>query len=308
MDHSCTLADLFEHFPLGVLSEVPNLEINGITADSRQVLPGNLFIAVKGGSFNGHQFILDAVAKGAAAVVGTEPGFAVQVPYILVADSHQALPHLAAAFYGFPARKLTVIGVTGTDGKTTTTNLIYQILRAAGIKAGMVSTVNAVIGQQVVDTGFHVTTPDALEMQKYLADMVSAGLTHVVLEATSHGLSQYRVDACEFDLAAVTNITHEHLDFHSSFENYQAAKGRLFTMLGQTVPKRGGNYRVAVLNVDDSAFGFLSELTNKLPQVRMISYGLAKKADVFAELNSPTAEGLEFCAVSSKYRFSIQSH
>jgi UDP-N-acetylmuramoyl-L-alanyl-D-glutamate--2,6-diaminopimelate ligase len=308
MEHSCSLADLFAHFPLEVLSEIPDLEINGITADSRQVLPGNLFVAVKGGSFNGHDYILGAVAKGAAAVVGTELGLAVQVPYILVTDSHQALPHLAAAFYGFPARKLTVIGVTGTDGKTTTTNLIYQILLAAGIKAGMVSTVNAVIGQQVVDTGFHVTTPEPLDIQKYLADMVSAGLTHVVLEATSHGLSQYRVDACEFDLAVVTNITHEHLDYHASYENYRAAKGRLFTMLGQTVQKQGGNYRVAVLNVDDSAYSFLSDLTNKQPQVRMISYGLAKKADVYAELNSPTAAGLEFNAVSPKYRFSIRSH
>lgn len=308
MHQPYSLADLFVHFPLRVLSEVPDLVINGITADSRQVIPGNLFVAVKGGSFNGHDYILDAVAKGAAAVVGTEPDPTVQVPYILVADSQQALPHLAAAFYGFPARKLTVIGVTGTDGKTTTTNLIYQILLAAGIKAGMVSTVNAVIGQQVVDTGFHVTTPDALDIQKYLAEMVAAGLTHVVLEATSHGLSQYRVDACEFDLAVVTNITHEHLDYHATYENYRAAKGRLFTMLGQTVHKQRGNDRVAVLNVDDSAYGFLSDLTNKLPQVRMISYGVAKKTDVFAELISSTAAGLEFNAVSSKYRFSVRSH
>jgi UDP-N-acetylmuramoyl-L-alanyl-D-glutamate--2,6-diaminopimelate ligase len=307
MDYSRLLAGLFEGFPLAVFSRIPDLKIIGITADSRQVKPGYLFIAVKGEYFNGHDFIRDAIAKGAVAVVGTEPGLTLDVPYILVFDSQQALPHLAAAFYGFPARKLIVVGVTGTDGKTTTTNLIYQILLVAGIKAGMISTVNAVIGQQVVDTGFHVTTPEALDSQKYLADMVSAGLTHVVLEATSHGLSQYRMDACDFDLAVVTNITHEHLDYHASYENYRAAKARLFTMLAQTEQKQGGNYRVAVLNADDSAYEFLSDITRKLPIVRTISYGLTKKADVCIEGNFQTIAGLEFNAVSSKYRFSVRS-
>jgi UDP-N-acetylmuramoyl-L-alanyl-D-glutamate--2,6-diaminopimelate ligase len=307
MDYSSSLAGLFECFPLAILSQIPDLKIIGITADSRQVKPGYLFIAVKGENFNGHDFIRDAIAKGAFAVVGTEPGLTLDVPYILINDSQQALPHLAAAFYGFPARKLTVVGVTGTDGKTTTTNLIYQILLAAGIKAGMVSTVNAIIGQQVVDTGFHVTTPEALDSQKYLAEMVSAGLTHVVLEATSHGLSQYRLDACEFDLAVVTNITHEHLDYHASYENYRAAKARLFTMLAQTGQKQQGNYRVAVLNADDSAYEFLSEFTVKLPKVRTISYGLTKKADVCIEGYLHTIAGLEFNAVSSKFRFSVRS-
>ena len=141
----------------------------------------------------------------------------------------RALTWIAASFYDWPGRKLTIIGVTGTDGKTTTTNLIYQILLAAGLKAGMISTVNAVVGDEVLDTGFHVTTPDAQDVQRYLASMVDAGLTHVVLETTSHGWAQYRVDACEFDIGVVTNITHEHLDQHGSFEAYRAAKARLFS-------------------------------------------------------------------------------
>jgi UDP-N-acetylmuramoyl-L-alanyl-D-glutamate--2,6-diaminopimelate ligase len=308
MSPSCLLAVLFERLPVAVFSDIPDVIINGITADSRQVKPGNLFVAIKGVHVNGHDFIQDAMVKGAVAVVGTEPGLALEVPYILLEDTHQALPYLVAAFYGHPARKLTVIGVTGTDGKTTTTNLIFQILLAAGIKSGMVSTVNAVIGDQILDTGFHVTTPEAQDVQKYLKEMVTVGLTHVVLEATSHGLSQYRVDGCEFDLAVITNITHEHLDYHESFENYRAAKARLFTMLGQTLQKQQGNYRVAVLNANDSAYGFLSELTGTLPGVSAISYSLEPPADVWAEQSRLTPRGIEFHAVSTQYRFPVQSH
>ena len=191
-------------------------EIAGLVSDSRLVQPGYLFVALAGGTPDGHNYIPAALERGAVAVVGTKSLPDMKVPYLQVNDSRMALPHLAAAFYGFPARKLTMIGVTGTDGKTTTTNMIYQILLAAGYKSGMISTINAVIGDQVLDTGFHVTTPDAPDIQRYLAQMVAAGITHVVLEVTSHGLAQYRADACEFDVAVVTNITHEHLDYHGS--------------------------------------------------------------------------------------------
>ena len=126
---------------------------------------------------------------------------------------------------------MTVIGVTGTDGKTTTSNLIYQILLRAGIPAGIISTVNAMIGNEAYDTGFHVTTPQRTGSPAYLARMLAAGLTHVVLEATSHGLAQHRVTGCEFDIGVLTNITHEHIDNHGSFEAYRDAKASLFTSL-----------------------------------------------------------------------------
>ena len=183
---------------------------------------------------DGHDYISKAIDKGAVAVVGQKDLDDLPVPYIRVEEPRQSLTYLAAAFYDWPGRKLTVIGVTGTDGKTTTSNLIYHILVAAGLKAGMISTVNAVIGDEVLDTGFHVTTPDAHDVQRYLARMVEAGLTHVVLETTSHGWAQHRVDACEFDIGVVTNITHEHLDEHGSYENYRAAKARLFSSLERT--------------------------------------------------------------------------
>jgi UDP-N-acetylmuramoyl-L-alanyl-D-glutamate--2,6-diaminopimelate ligase len=264
--------------------------ITSITADSRQVQAGSLFVACTGGSADGHKYIPAAIQQGAAAVVGEQVIVGLAVPYIRVENARQSLAYLAAAFHGWPARKLTMIGVTGTDGKTTTCNLLYQILLAAGIKAGMVSTVNAVIGDRVLDTGFHVTTPDAPDVQRYLAMMVAAGLTHVVLETTSHGWAQFRVDACEFDLGVVTNITHEHLDYHGSYENYRAAKARLFQSLADTRAKPQGNPRLAVLNRDDASFEFLSRIIST-PQV---CYGLTAGSDFRAEPVNYAPDGTHF--------------
>ena len=149
---------------------------------SRQLQAGFVFVAFQGYSVDGHRYIPQAVERGAIAVVGTEDLHNLEVPYIQVADSRAALAALSAAFYDHPANQMTVIGITGTDGKTPTANLIYHILLAAGLPAGMISTVNAVIGKEVMDTGFHVTTPEAPEVQRYLTRMRAAGLTHVVLE------------------------------------------------------------------------------------------------------------------------------
>ncbi len=299
------LSDLFSSFPFthkGLNGAA--CSVSAITADSRQVKPGALFVACTGGTADGHRYIPDAIAKGAAAVVGEQPLAGLAVPYIQAENSRQALAYLAAAFYGYPARKLTMIGVTGTDGKTTTINLLYQILLTAGIKAGMISTVNAVIGDQVLDTGFHVTTPDAPDVQRYLSLMVDAGLTHVVLETTSHGWAQHRVDACEFDIGVVTNITHEHLDYHGSFEAYRAAKARLFTGLSETLPKPQGNPRLAVLNHDDSSYEYLDQVT----KVRKISYGLRQGADVRAESIEYDSFGLHFTLKNDKLRVAIDSN
>ncbi len=302
--NSVTLATIFRPFPLKVLAGNPgDTRITGIAMDNRLVQPGNLFIAMKGGSADGHDFILDAIQRGAAAVVGDKAMSGLSLPYIQVENSRQALSWLAAAFYGNPGRKLTVIGVTGTDGKTTTCNLLYQILLAAGLKAGLISTVNAVIGDEVLDTGFHVTTPEAPDVQGYLARMVAAGLTHVVLETTSHGWAQYRVDACEFDVGVVTNITHEHLDQHGSYENYRAAKARLFLSLEKTLPKPQGNPRLSVLNRDDSSYEILSRLS-PAPQV---CYGLDASADIRADSIKYSSLGIQFDTISSDFRVPVTS-
>jgi UDP-N-acetylmuramoyl-L-alanyl-D-glutamate--2,6-diaminopimelate ligase len=166
----------------------------------------------------------------------------------------------------------------------------------------MISTINAVIGDQVLDTGFHVTTPDAPDVQRYLAQMVDAGLTHVVLEVTSHGLAQYRVDACEFDVAAVTNITHEHLDYHGSFEIYRSAKARLFAGLDSTKPKPQGNIRIAVLNQDDSSFEYLSHASTG----SIISYGFQPRADIRPEGILYQNNRLVFNVVGCEKKFPIQ--
>jgi UDP-N-acetylmuramoyl-L-alanyl-D-glutamate--2,6-diaminopimelate ligase len=252
-------------------------DISLITTDSRQIIPGALFVAYPGVAVDGHNFIRQAIERGAVAVVGerdlTAEGAksaesfrktsapsalsAVNIPYLKVRNGREAFAWLNAAWHGFPARQLVMIGVTGTDGKTTTSNLIHSILTAAGIKAGLISTVNAVIGDRVLDTGLHTTTPDANDVQRYLAEMVEAGMTHCVLEATSHGLAQHRVTSCDFDLAVVTNITHEHLDVHGSLEAYRAAKGMLFTSLTKSLDK--GLRKAAILNNDDSSHLYLRD-------------------------------------------------
>jgi UDP-N-acetylmuramoyl-L-alanyl-D-glutamate--2,6-diaminopimelate ligase len=214
------------------------------------------------------------------------------IPYVQVSDPRLALAHVAAAFWDHPAHSMTMIGVTGTDGKTTTSNMIYQILLSAGLPAGIVSTVNAMIGQEVYDTGFHVTTPQATEVQRYLARMQAAGLSHVVLEATSHGLAQHRVAACEFDIGVVTNITHEHLDYHGSYAAYRDAKASLLTGLGTHAPKENAVEPAAVINRDDQSYSYLHEVVG----VRQISYSINGDADVWAEDIVHQADGLHFTA------------
>lgn len=301
---SVRLQSILAEFPFLYETQAgPDALITGIALNSRAVKPGNLFVAQKGGSADGHDFIANAIENGAAAVVGERQLDGLPVPYVRVPDSREALTWLSAAFYGWPGRKLTVIGVTGTDGKTTTTNLIYQILRAAGLRAGMVSTVNAVIGDQILDTGFHVTTPDAHDLQRYLAQMVEAGLTHAVLETTSHGWAQHRADACEFDIGVVTNITHEHLDEHGSYENYRAAKARLFSSLEGTAPKAQGNPRLAIINRDDCSFDFL----NSMIRVNKLSYGLNAGAELLATGIDFGPSGTTFEAKGDGFRVAVKT-
>jgi UDP-N-acetylmuramoyl-L-alanyl-D-glutamate--2,6-diaminopimelate ligase len=298
------LLQLFADFPFPHPTQISDVEISGIAIDSRAVKPGDLFVAMQGGTTDGHNYIQKAIDNGASAIVGDRDINGLSVPYIRLENSRQALTWISAAFYDQPARTLTVIGVTGTDGKTTTTNLIYKILLAANIKAGMISTVNAVIGDEVLDTGFHVTTPDAHDVQRYLAKMVESGLTHVVLETTSHGWSQYRVDACQFDIGVVTNITHEHMNEHGNYENYRAAKARLFSSLEWTSPKPQGNPRLGIINRDDvKSFDFL----NGFIKVNKFNYGLNEGADVRAVDVQYAPSGIQFIAESKDWRVATSS-
>ena len=243
------------------------IEVTSVTSDSRAVTPGTLFVAIQGYNVDGHRYLAAALEKGAVAVVGTRSladlvangiTLPANVPYIEVTNSRLTLAEASAALHNFPSRHMTVIGVTGTDGKTTTATLIESITNVAtrqnaSVKGdvGVITTVAARIRGMESETGFHVTTPDATEVQRYLAEMRAAGCQVAIVESTSFGLDQERVAAVDFDVAAVTNITHEHLDIHGTRENYVQAKAKLFRALYTRVSKHD-QPRCAVLNGDDA--------------------------------------------------------
>jgi len=238
----------------------PDVFIHHFSDHSGEAGPGIGFVARVRTGTDGHPWIGQAIAAGAPLIIAqrSPADVGVTVPdgvaYLQVADTAEAVAWLAAALYDFPAQQMTIIGVTGTNGKTTTVELIYRILRQAGLHAGMISTIRAVIGDAEEPTGLHVSTPEAPVMQRLLRRMADSGVTHCVLETTSHGLAQHRVTGVEFDISVMTNITHEHLDYHGSFAAYLAAKMRLFHLLNQPLAhyqKRIKVGKTAVYNRDD---------------------------------------------------------
>jgi UDP-N-acetylmuramoyl-L-alanyl-D-glutamate--2,6-diaminopimelate ligase len=286
------LTELLQDVP-GIVATAGPTEtpITRIVSDSRQVVPGALFVAYRGVGTDAHRYISDAVSRGATAIVGETPpdeAAARAATYVQVADGRAALGWLCAAWEGHPSRALALVGVTGTDGKTTTANLLYAILRAASRSTGLISTVNAVIGDTTYDTGLHTTTPDAADVQHYLSEMRAVGTEVGVLEVTSHGLAQHRVTGCLFDVAIVTNITHEHLDFHGDYAGYRAAKAMLFRSLTGQPPhlaaKPGVSQppKTAVLNRDDSSFEYLAAL----PVERTFTYGRGPAAGTGTHLTA----------------------
>lgn len=284
-----------------------SVEITGIQFDSRKVEPGNLFIAIEGKNYDGHAFVQEVISKGAAAIIGSKKLAIHAVPYLLTSDTRRSLAVLSAAFYGFPAKQMTVIGVTGTDGKTTTVNLIHQILSAHQVPTGMISTVSACIGGEAIDTGFHVTTPEAPTIQRLLHKMLQNGLTHVILETTSHGLAQKRVDACEFDIGVVTNITHEHLDYHQDYEGYFNAKFKLIEKLARTGEKKSGNLQTAVINHDDISYQKILERIEKLSldTLNLIDYGLSVESTIRAINRVSTSHEMRFDLEMNKKRYPV---
>lgn len=211
-------------------------DVLDITDDSRAVKGGSVFVCICGAHFDGHTAALQAEMDGAVLIVAERDTGANN--QILVENTRSAYAILCAAFYGYPAERLTLIGVTGTNGKTTTTMLLKSVFDKAGIRAGLVGTVRNMIGQTAIPAS--LTTPDSKALQKLFADMVEAGCTHCVMEVSSQALEQRRVDGCRFAIALFTNLTQDHLDYHGTFENYLLAKRRLFTMAD-----------LAILNIDD---------------------------------------------------------
>ncbi|MBZ0283686.1 MAG: UDP-N-acetylmuramoyl-L-alanyl-D-glutamate--2,6-diaminopimelate ligase [Anaerolineae bacterium] len=269
------LSELIAHLP-DVVRVTGDVEITApvVEADA-DLQPGGVFVARPGRSSDGHDFIPRAIEKGAAAIVGERDIGDLSIPYVQVKNSQEATGFLAAAYHDFPSRKLVLIGVTGTDGKTTTSTLIHSILQVATEgKAGLISTVNAVLGDTVADTGLHVTTPGAPQVQELLARMVANGLTHCILEMTSHGLAQGRLNGVDIDVAVMTNVTHEHLDYHGLFEAYRAAKGRMFEMLKYSAPKPN-QPKISIINNDDPNADFFAAF----PADKVIRYAYHRQKD-----------------------------
>ncbi|MCK4324177.1 MAG: UDP-N-acetylmuramoyl-L-alanyl-D-glutamate--2,6-diaminopimelate ligase [Armatimonadetes bacterium] len=264
--------------------------ITGVTADSRQVEPGNLFVAVAGHIADGHDFIAEAIQRGARAIVFEKENYAEVIPdgvsAVRVADSRRAAAEIAAQFWDYPSDDLVLVGITGTNGKTTTAFLVDSIFRAAGASTGLLSTpARFVCGQRLAA---NLTTPSSAELQELLAQMREAGATHVTMEVSSHGLAQQRTWMCKFDAAIFTNLTQDHLDFHTDLDDYFAAKLRLFT---DYVELAGPNKAmVAAVNADD-AFG--ERIIQQTP-ARTVTYGLDETAQVSASRTRVSTNGIDF--------------
>jgi UDP-N-acetylmuramoyl-L-alanyl-D-glutamate--2,6-diaminopimelate ligase len=272
-----------------------DVDVTSIEQDSRLARPGSLFVAVPGLTVDGHAYIARAIEGGAQAVAVQEGKEALWRPLIegggadvlVMPDTRSGMARLAAVFHGFPARQLKVAGVTGTDGKTSLCHLLTHVLNSTGHKAGLISTAECRIGDQMLpDTG-RFTTPESPVVQEMLARMVDAGCEWAVIEATSHGLALRRVDECDYDVAVFTNLGRDHIDFHGSGEEYRAAKGRLFTLLDESSGK--GVQRTAVLNADDPAWEFFAGLT----KAARITYAARGSADVRASRVTADARGTD---------------
>ena len=253
------ISDLPTYYVIGDLDAILKIKIKQIATDSRRVQPGALFIAYKGRAVDGHRFVPAAAKAGAVIAVVEQPLNGLPIPQIVVPNGREAWGWLSAAWEEHPSQQLQVIGVTGTDGKTTTMNLIAAVLDGLDMRYGMVTTIGARIGQREIKTGEHVTTPDAPVVQHFLREMVDEGMQVALLETTSHALSQHRVTGVAYDIAVVTNITHEHLDEHGSLDAYRAAKRTLFESLDYSY-RKANVPKVAIINGDDSSFDYLSPL------------------------------------------------
>lgn len=274
--------------PLSVRGEV-EADVKGLAYDSRYVKPGCLFVALKGRHQDGARFIQEAVERGAVAVVSETPGWARKdVAHVQVEDARRALAEIACAFYEHPSSRLETFGVTGTNGKTTTTYMIRDMLKAAGRSPGLIGTVSYEIGARSIPA--NRTTPEAPDLQNMLDQMTRAGCRSAVMEVSSHALDQRRVWGIDFDVGVFTNLTQDHLDYHETMEQYFTAKMRLFRGLGQMQKAA-----VAVINLDDP---WGQQLANVCSWAECLTYGVHPGASVRAEDLSVGAEGSAFRLVT----------
>jgi UDP-N-acetylmuramoyl-L-alanyl-D-glutamate--2,6-diaminopimelate ligase len=260
------------------------VKVHGIQYDSRWLKPGEMFAALPGADLDGHDYIPAAIAKGASALLVERPQDTA-IPQLIVPDSRAALAWLAAAFHDHPSREMAVVGITGTDGKTTTSYMLNHILQAGGLATGLIGTVGIQVGGGVTYDLGHQTTPESNLLQGYLREMVERGVTHPIIESTSHGLAMHRLDHVRFQFAGVTNMTREHLEYHKTIEAYWAAKG----MLVERVAVEGG---VVVLNADDP--GAMSAERKAGGAHLLLTSAQGRDVDIRATDHSIRADGTTF--------------
>lgn len=276
-----------------------DITITGLQTDSRKVAPGDLFICLPGHTVDGHDYAAQAAEQGAAALV-TERQLDIDLPQVIVKDCRYAMAVMADAFFGSPSSHMKMIGVTGTNGKTTTTYLIEKMMNDHAVNTGLIGTIQMRYGGRTFPMSG--TTPEALELQRSLDDMSANGVQCCIMEVSSHALEQGRVKGTDFRTAIFTNLTQDHLDYHKTMEDYRAAKGLFFARLGNKFSHQKNQRKYAVLNSDDEASQYFAKVT----AAEVITYGLNEKADVRASEISITAQGTHFHVDTFKGSTDIQ--
>ncbi len=279
-----------------VVGTPPDL-VSGLTADSRRVERGDCFVAVPGFKQDARRFVPQAVERGASAVVTEGEPLDVAVCQVIVPSARVALSRLADAYWDHPSRALTVVGITGTNGKTTTSYLVDALLRASGLSTGVIGTVQYVVGAEVRAAG--QTTPEALELQSMLAQMRDTGVRGVAMEVSSHALALSRVEGVDFDVGVFTNLTQDHLDFHGTLDAYGAAKRHLFELLERSSKPR----RTAVVNADDPA----GRVMVRDLALRVLTFGLGARADVRATEHGSALDGIRMTVATPTGALTIRS-
>ena len=292
------LRQLIQSLPAAVVDGPTDREVTGITYDSRRVTPGMVFVAIPGQHVDGHEFIGTAVERGASAVICERskliPG---RITKIQVADVREAMACAARAYYQHPSSKLKVIGVTGTNGKTTVAFMIKAILEAADIKTGLMGTVRYEIGDRVIPA--QRTTPESIEVQQMMAQMLKADCQACVMEVSSHALDQKRVHGVEFDVGIFTNLTRDHLDYHGTMENYFTAKKILFASLA-----KGSKRAASIINIDDSYGARLADETQGVEV--QLTYGFGEKSRLRATKIELNADGSRFVIEAPERKFAVR--
>lgn len=271
--------------------------ITSLEMDSREVEKGSLFFCIKGSTFDGHLFAKQAEANGAVAIIA-EKEVQLSIPVIKVKDTRRAMAILADAYYHHPTHQLQLIGVTGTNGKTSISHIIEEIFKEAGKKTGLIGTMYTKIGDQTIE--MKNTTPESVMLQKYFHQMVAEKVSTAVMEVSSHALDIGRVHGCDFNIAVFSNLTQDHLDYHQTIEEYRRVKGLLFSSLGNRFDKDNPKY--AVLNNDDPA----TEEYARSTSATIVTYGIGHSADFMASNICMTASGTVFDLITPSGTYKLK--